>query len=208
MKPVDLYLKGLSGNCHSFLQQAVQDNNDDLAGLIIEPIQGEGGDNHFRPQFLQKLRRFCDQEEILLVFDEVQTGIGLTGKFWAFEHFQVEPDILCFGKKTQVCGLMCAFDLPDQTTRDQLLAAVMENGLLLLGCGSSSVRFRPHLNVSSDEIRQGGAHHLRVVKGNGCNRKITPFFDEGGAVVLSKPRPRQEDCVQWIQKESSYQPFF
>jgi len=77
----------------------------DIAALIIEPIQGEGGDNHFRPEFFSRLRRLADELEFLLIFDEVQTGLGLTGSMWAFEQFGVEPDLFCFGKKTQVCGL-------------------------------------------------------------------------------------------------------
>jgi len=76
----------------------------DIAALIIEPIQGEGGDNHFRPEFFGRLRRLADELEFLLVFDEVQTGVGLTGSMWAWQQFGVEPDLFCFGKKTQVCG--------------------------------------------------------------------------------------------------------
>jgi L-lysine 6-transaminase len=76
----------------------------DIAALIIEPIQGEGGDNHFRPEFLARLRRLADELDFLLIFDEVQTGVGLTGSMWAWQQFGVEPDLFCFGKKTQVCG--------------------------------------------------------------------------------------------------------
>jgi L-lysine 6-transaminase len=68
----------------------------------MEPIQGEGGDNHFRPEFFKELRRLADEHEFLLIFDEVQCGFGTTGKWWSFEHFGVHPDIFSFGKKTQV----------------------------------------------------------------------------------------------------------
>lgn len=78
-----------------------------VAAIIIEPIQGEGGDNHFRKEFFDKLRELADQHQALLIFDEVQTGVGMTGKMWCYEHFGVIPDLLCFGKKTQVCGF-CA----------------------------------------------------------------------------------------------------
>lgn len=78
---------------------------DDIACILLEPIQGEGGDNHFRLEFHQALRELADQHEALLIHDEVQTGIGLTGKFWAHEHY-VKPDILAFGKKAQVCGIL------------------------------------------------------------------------------------------------------
>lgn len=216
----------------------------DIAALIIEPVQGEGGDNHFRADFFRSLRRICDEHDIMLIMDEVQTGIGLTGRFWAHEHFAVLPDILAFGKKTQVCGilasnrvdehkcnvftersrinstfggnlidmvrctyilriieaenlvenarmqgellkrqltdlaaefpaivsnprglgLMCAFDVPDSRTRDQLLRALLQEKLLLVGSGARSIRFRPHLTVTADEIRLGIEIIRRVLK--------------------------------------------
>ena len=82
-----------------------EEYKDDIACIILEPIQGEGGDNHFRQEFHQALRDLADKHEALLVYDEVQTGVGLTGKFWAHEHY-VKPDILAFGKKAQVCGIL------------------------------------------------------------------------------------------------------
>jgi L-lysine 6-transaminase len=78
----------------------------DIAAIILEPIQGEGGDNHFRAEFLRTLRRLCDENEVLLIFDEVQTGMGITGRNWCCEHAGVRPDLLAFGKKAQVCGVM------------------------------------------------------------------------------------------------------
>ncbi len=87
------------------IYDALEENKDDIACLIIEPIQAEGGDNHFRKEFFSNLREICSANEILLIFDEVQTGLGLTGKMWAYEHF-VEPDIIAFGKKMQVCGIL------------------------------------------------------------------------------------------------------
>jgi L-lysine 6-transaminase len=77
-----------------------------IAAILIEPIQCEGGEHHFRAEFLHALRRYADEHEALLIFDEVQTGLGVTGKMWAYEHFGVTPDIIAFGKKTQVCGIM------------------------------------------------------------------------------------------------------
>jgi len=87
------------------LEQAIAAAPHEIAALILEPIQGEGGDNHFRREFLVRLRELADRHEFLLIFDEVQTGFGTTGKWWAFEHFDVEPDIFAFAKKTQVCGI-------------------------------------------------------------------------------------------------------
>jgi len=86
------------------IKQALVDNRDDVAALIIEPIQGEGGDNHFRPEFLKALRTLCDENEMLFLVDEVQTGFGMTGSWWGFQTAGISPDMFSFGKKTQVCG--------------------------------------------------------------------------------------------------------
>jgi L-lysine 6-transaminase len=88
------------------IRKLILERNIDIAAIIIEPIQGEGGDNHFRGEWLQKLRTICDDNELLLIFDEVQCGMGATGRNWCCEHFGVVPDLLAFGKKAQVCGVM------------------------------------------------------------------------------------------------------
>jgi len=88
------------------IQSWIAKRNIDICAIIIEPIQGEGGDNHFRGEWLKKLREICDENEILLIFDEVQTGLGTTGKVWCSQHFGVVPDLMAFGKKAQVCGIM------------------------------------------------------------------------------------------------------
>jgi len=217
------------------MERAFERYPDDIAAIIIEPIQGEGGDNHFRPEFFRELRRIADEKGAILVFDEVQAGYGLTGKFWAFEHYGVTPDMVAFGKKSQVCGfistkriddvpenvfhvssrinstwggnlvdmvrsqryfeiyaeerlvenaaarglellaglealvkefpehvmnargkgMMCAFDLRDGALRDQVISNAYAEGVVVLGCGSTSIRFRPPLVISKEEIAQG-----------------------------------------------------
>ncbi|MFT5291435.1 MAG: L-lysine 6-transaminase [Planctomycetota bacterium] len=76
-----------------------------IAGILIEPMQGEGGDKQFRTEFLQKLRDYADANEALLIFDEVQTGFFGSGKTWFWQHQGVAPDVVSFGKKSQVCGI-------------------------------------------------------------------------------------------------------
>ena len=71
---------------------------DDVAGILIEPIQGEGGYVVPAPGFFPALRELCDNYGILLIVDEVQSGMGRTGKWWAIEHFGVEPDLVCAAK--------------------------------------------------------------------------------------------------------------
>ena len=216
------------------IKSAVAENPDEIAALIIEPIQGEGGDNHFRGEFLQELRALADEHEFMLIYDEVQTGVGLTGKMWAHQLFNssARPDIIAFGKKMQICGifagervdevennvfhessrlnstwggnvvdmvritlymeiiaaedlvdqaatngdylvaklhdiqadfdglvsnvrgrgLFAAFDLPDGTARDNLADLIIAEGALILGSGKKAIRFRPHLNITREEI--------------------------------------------------------
>jgi L-lysine 6-transaminase len=90
------------------IKEAFKTNKDDICAIIIEPIQSEGGDNHLRQEFLETLRLLADENEAMLIYDEIQTGVGLTGKFWCHQHFgpKARPDILAFGKKMQVCGIL------------------------------------------------------------------------------------------------------
>ena len=230
----------------SELKNIINKSKDDIACLILEPIQGEGGDNHFRQEYFKDLKQLSQENDFLLIYDEVQTGIGITGKMWAHQYFKpmndsyegpghckkMEPDIISFGKKTQVCGvfagdrlnevenhvfhessrinstfggnlvdmvrftiyaeiiqqeklvenarengqyllsklrtmesafenkvsnsrgkgLFCAFDLNTSSSRDKLISNMEQEGAIILGCGHKSIRFRPHLNISKEEI--------------------------------------------------------
>jgi L-lysine 6-transaminase len=219
------------------IEIAMKEYPDEIAGLIIEPIQGEGGDNHFRESFFRQLRELANEYEFLLIYDEVQSGGGITGKMWAHQHYgdDCQPDIISFGKKTQVCGIFAsnrlneveghvfeessrlnstwggnlvdmvrftiyleiierenlldqvkengaylklgleslqknypetvfnvrnrglfgAFDLKSGEERDKSIELIAKEGAIMLGCGTKSIRFRPHLNVSRTEIDQG-----------------------------------------------------
>ncbi len=216
------------------IKQAIHDNKDDIAGLIIEAVQGEGGDNHFRKEYFMQLRQICNENDIMFIIDEVQTGIAMTGKWWAHEHF-IKPDLISFGKKTQVCGILstdrideveenvfrkpsrinstwggnivdmfrfkrileiieeenlvrnaettgkylldkihgleskypekvsngrglglfCAFDVKDTDMRNAIVKNAVDEGMLILGCGPKSIRFRPPLTVTPEKIDEG-----------------------------------------------------
>jgi L-lysine 6-transaminase len=216
------------------IREAIRERKDDIAAIIIEPIQGEGGDNHFRNEFFVELRAIADEHEIMLIFDEVQTGVGLTGRMWASDHF-VRPDMIVFGKKVQVCGFMCsrridevpenvftvpsrlnstwggnltdmvrsqryfeiihedrlvehaevmgaylqdrlseiqaefpklvsnargrglfcAIDLRNASDRQTVRTKAFEKGLIILGSGERSLRFRPPLTIQADELDEG-----------------------------------------------------
>ncbi len=217
-------------------EAAFRDHPHDIACFIAEPIQGEGGDNHIRAGFLQAMQQLCAENDALFILDEVQTGVGLTGTAWAYQQLGLAPDIVAFGKKVQLGGimagrrvdevpdnvfavssrinstwgggladmvrsrrlleiierdglfdraaatgawflaelrelgarypglvsnargrgLMCAFDLPDTAQRDALLGILRdEDRILLLPSGPRSIRFRPALTISEDELAVG-----------------------------------------------------
>jgi L-lysine 6-transaminase len=227
----------------SAARTAFEDNPNDIACFVMEPIQGEGGDNHFRPEFLQAMQALCREYDALFVMDEVQTGVGMTGTAWAYQQLGVQPDVVAFGKKAQVCGvmaggrvdevpdnvfvvgsrinstwggnltdmvrarrileiiesdalierarflgahllhqltalaakhtimsdvrgrgLMCAFTLPSGEIRDSIVTKLREDEhVMVLGCGTDSLRVRPALTISIEEIDRGMAALDRVL---------------------------------------------
>jgi len=227
----------------SAARAAFEANPHDIACFIAEPIQGEGGDNHFRPEFFHALQAMCREFDALFIMDEVQTGVGMTGTAWAYQQLGVQPDVVAFGKKAQVCGvmaggrvdevpenvfavssrinstwggnltdmvrarrileviesdeliaragfvgthllhrlqelaerhdvmsdvrgrgLMCAFTLPTAELRDAVVTRLRtDEQVLVLGCGTSSLRVRPALTVTVEEIDRGIAALDRVL---------------------------------------------
>jgi 4-aminobutyrate aminotransferase/(S)-3-amino-2-methylpropionate transaminase len=86
-----------------------------VAAVIVEPVQSEGGDNHASPAFFKGLQEITKRNDVLFIVDEVQTGVGATGKFWAHEHWDLPspPDIMTFSKKAQAAGYF--FSNPELT---------------------------------------------------------------------------------------------
>ncbi|ADP80471.1 L-lysine 6-transaminase [Pseudofrankia inefficax] len=205
----------------------------DIACVLAEPIQCEGGDRHLRPEFLAALGALAHENDALFVLDEVQTGVGTTGAAWCYQRLGLAPDVVAFGKKVQVggvmaggrldevadnvfrvpgrinstwggglvdmvrstrmlevmerdrlfdaaaragerllaglerlagrhprlvsnprgLGLLCAFDLPDLATRDETLRRLRaDEHVLALPAGAGTVRLRPALTITDDEI--------------------------------------------------------
>jgi L-lysine 6-transaminase len=150
------------------IRNAFVDHPDDVAAIIIEPIQAEGGDNHFRAEFLQELQRVARENDCFFIVDEVQTGVGITGKMWAHEHFGLQPDALAFGKKTQACGCLVGprvDEVPDNVFKITSRINSTWGGNL-----TDMVRFGQFLRILEEErlvdnARLVGGHLLRGLEG-------------------------------------------
>jgi L-lysine 6-transaminase len=174
------------------VDQAFVDNPDDIAAIIIEPIQAEGGDNHFRPEFLQALQRKARENEAFFILDEVQTGIGLTGRMWAHEHFGLEPDAVAFGKKTQVCGCMVGprvDEEPDNVFRvPSRINSTWGGGL------TDMVRFGRFLEIIQEEqlvdnARVVGARLLEGLRALEAGGTLTNARGRGLMIAFDLPTP-------------------
>ncbi len=149
------------------IKEAFRANKDDIAAIIIEAVQGEGGDNHFRREFFLALRQLADENEAMLIIDEVQTGVGMTGKMWAHQHF-VQPDIIAFGKKMQVCGILCGRRIEE--VKDNVFAVPSRLNSTWGGNLTDMVRAQRYLEIIEEEnlvenARMVGAHLLARLMG-------------------------------------------
>jgi L-lysine 6-transaminase len=150
------------------IMKAIAERPHRICAMIIEPVQGEGGDRHFRTEWFQTMRRICDETDMLLIFDEVQTGMGVTGKNWAFQHHGVLPDLLCFGKKSQVCGVMAGKRLDE--VKDNVFRLPSRINSTWGGNFTDMVRSTHFLNIIEkerlvDNARDTGAYfHEQLMK--------------------------------------------
>jgi len=149
------------------IKEALNNNPDDIAAIIIEPIQGEGGDCHFRDKFFIELRNLCDENEMLLIMDEVQTGIGITGEWWAHQHYSVKPDIISFGKKAQVCGALASRRIEE--VNDHVFSESSRINSTWGGNLTDMVRFKIILEIIEkenllDNVRRLGKHLLEKLE--------------------------------------------
>src|SRR5258707_321438 len=113
---------------------------EEVAAIVIEPIQGEGGYISAPKFFLQELQRICRKHGIMFVVDEVQSGMGRTGKWWASDHAGIEPDILC-----SATGIASGMPL------DALVDLPFPKGLIVLAAGATTVRLSPPLVIDEEQ---------------------------------------------------------
>ena len=172
-------------------RRAFVDNPHDTACFIAEPIQGEGGDHHFRPQFLQAMQELCHANDALFVMDEVQTGVGLTGSAWAFQQLALTPDVVAFGKKAQVCGVMAGGRVGE--VPDNVFAVSSRINSTWGGNLTDMVRSRRILEVIErdrliESARELGEHLLR---------RLTELASRHS--LVSEPRGRGLMCAVTVE---------
>jgi L-lysine 6-transaminase len=180
------------------IRHAFEERTDEIACILLEPIQAEGGDNHFRPEFLRALRTLADEHEALLIWDEVQTGMGITGKTWFHQHDDVRPDLLAFGKKAQVCGVLAGPRLdeePDNVFRMSSRINSTWGGNLV-----DMVRCQRYLEIMAEEkliehAATVGAHLLRGLHtlASELPEKVTNVRGRGLMCALDLPAPAIRD---------------
>lgn len=161
------------------IKMAFKEHGDDICAIIIEPIQSEGGDHHFRPEFFKQLRTLADENDVLLIYDEVQVGVAATGRFWAHEHFGVEaqPDIIAFGKKMQICGILAGTRIDEIPTNCFTISSRINStwgGNLV-----DMVRARKILEVIEED-------------------NLTHHAEETGAYLLQQLQELSAEFPQWI----------
>jgi L-lysine 6-transaminase len=160
----------------------------DIACFVAEPIQGEGGDRHFRPGFFAAMRELCDEYDALLIFDEVQTGCGMTGTAWAYQQLGVQPDVVAFGKKTQVCGVMAGRRVDE--IADNVFAVGSRINSTWGGNLADMVRARRILEViEADDLFERAADRGRYLRA-----RLDELADDFPALVLD-PRARGLMCA-------------
>jgi L-lysine 6-transaminase len=160
----------------------------DIACFIAEPIQGEGGDRHFRPEFFAAMRQLCDEYDALLIFDEVQTGCGSTGTAWAYQQLGVQPDVVAFGKKTQVCGVMAGRRVDE--IADNVFAVTSRINSTWGGNLADMVRARRILEV----IESDGLFEHAAEQGRYLRARLDELAEDFPALVLH-PRGRGLMCA-------------
>ena len=160
----------------------------DIACFLAEPIQGEGGDRHFRPEFFAAMRQLCDEYDALLIFDEVQTGCGLTGTPWAYQQLDVQPDVVAFGKKTQVCGVMAGRRVDE--IADHVFAMRSRINSTWGGNLADMVRARRILEVIEDQ----GLFERAADQGRYLRARLDELSRDFPTVVLD-PRGRGLMCA-------------
>ncbi|ERL88852.1 hypothetical protein D910_06234 [Dendroctonus ponderosae] len=156
-------------------------NENPVAGIVVEPIQSEGGDNEASPRFFQGIQQIAKRHGVGLLIDEVQTGVGATGKMWCHEHFNLEspPDIVTFSKKMLTGGFFHSLDMRQDSQTS------LPDQLLIKSATSSKSSLEPKWRISRTNIAP--IKHLRE-KTKTIPEVKKRYFTAGYGITKSKMR--------------------
>lgn len=165
------------------MEESFRKYGDDIVAFIVEPIQGEGGDNHFRKEFFAQAYKLVHENDAMFIVDEVQSGLGITGKWWAHQHFDFEPDIMAFGKKTQVCGIMVGNKVDE--VKDNVFHTSSRINSTWGGNITDMVRATKYLEIIKEHNLVGNAEKI-----GGIMVKMLNEISEGFPNLVENPRGR------------------
>lgn len=185
------------------MEDAIAKAENDIAAFIMEPIQGEGGDNHFRQEYFHAVKKLLHEHDILFILDEVQSGMGITGKWWAHQHFNVEPDILVFGKKTQVSGIMAGPKVDE--VKDNVFHTLYRINSTFGGNLVDMVRAKRFIDIMIedhiiDQVNRVGSHFLKRL--HELEEKYGDFFSNarGRGLMVAIDLPDSEVRDRYVDR--------
>ena len=151
---------------------------EDTAAIILEPIQGESGIRPADKEFMQQVREICDQKEILLIADEVQSGMGRTGKMFAIEHLGVQPDIMCLAKGL-AGGVPIGATVITEEISEKLFKGCHTNTFggnpLVCASGIATLDYISHKNILS-HVNEVGEYFIEKLKNINSTKISTGSF--------------------------------
>jgi L-lysine 6-transaminase len=194
------------------IKTAFHEHKDDIAAIIVEPIQCEGGDHHMRADFFRRVRELCLENEALLIYDEVQVGCGATGTFWCHEQFGPEcrPDLIAFGKKMQVCGILGGPRIDEVETNcftvSSRINSTWGGNLVDMVRAARIMQIFEEDNVL-ENVREGGEFLLDALYRLSAQYKgLTNVRGRGLIVAFDLPTPRHRD--EFIARGLHYNALF